>query len=126
MSPERPAGRRRRLSRRAEFDRVYRRGRSHANRYLVLYAFPNGEDNGPRLGISVGRKVGEAVERNRVKRVLREAFWACADEVPSSYDVVLSARADAAELVRRRGKAGMEEALRELLTTAGLTGAQAS
>ena len=70
--------RRRRLSRSAEFERVYRQGRSKANRYLVLYAFPREEgsgDDGPRLGLSVSRRVGGAVDRTRVKRVLREAFW---------------------------------------------------
>ena len=59
--------RRRRLSRSAEFERVYRQGRSKANRFLVLYAFPreapeSGDaDEGPRLGLSVSRKVGVAV-----------------------------------------------------------------
>ena len=67
-----------RLSRSAEFERVYRQGRSFGNRYLVLHAFPRtdpGElSEGPRLGFSVSRKVGGAVDRNLVKRLLREAF----------------------------------------------------
>ncbi len=63
-----------RLSRSAEFERVYRQGRSTANRHLVLYAFPERSTERPRLGLSVSRKVGGAVERNRVKRLLREAF----------------------------------------------------
>jgi hypothetical protein len=77
----RPSGgrspKRRRLSRSAEFERVYRQGRSKSNRFLVLYAFPRtGEDTdsnttGPRLGLSVSRRVGGAVDRSRVKRVLR-------------------------------------------------------
>ena len=62
-----------RLSRSAEFDRVYRQGRSVANRYLVLYAFPRGGEEPPRVGLSVSRKVGGAVERNQLKRLLREA-----------------------------------------------------
>src|SRR5881398_850850 len=88
--------RRQRLSRSAEFDRVYREGKSHANRYLVIYSFPRETDDAsPRLGVSVGRKVGGAVERNRVKRLLREAFWATADELPDGHDFVLVARPDA-------------------------------
>jgi ribonuclease P protein component len=122
------AQKRRRLSRSAEFERVYRQGRSKANRYLVLYAFPRGEDiataeadAGPRLGLSVSRRVGGAVERNRIKRTLREAFWAEAERLPDTSDYVVVARPDARELAEREGTAGMRGALSELV--AGLGGA---
>jgi ribonuclease P protein component len=115
--------RRQRLSRSAEFDRVYREGRSHANRYLVVYSFPReADDETARLGVSVGRKVGGAVERNRVKRLLREAFWACADDLPAGHDFVVVARPDSGELASREGEPGVERALRELLEKAGFAG----
>ena len=117
--------RRQRLSRSAEFDRVYREGRSHASRHLVLYAFPR-EDAGdePRLGVSVGRKVGGAVERNRVKRLLREAFWRLGDGLPEGHDFVVVARPDAGELAKAQGEQGIERALGELLDKAGFTSAE--
>ena len=116
--------RRQRLSRSAEFDRVYREGRSHSSRHLVLYAFPREEvDDEPRLGVSVGRKVGGAVERNRVKRLLREAFWTRGQTLPDGHDFVVVARPDVGELARKDGEQGVERALRELLEKAGYSGA---
>jgi ribonuclease P protein component len=119
----RPSGgrspKRRRLSRSAEFERVYRQGRSKANRFMVLYAFPRDEASqdagGPRLGLSVSRKVGGAVDRTRVKRVLREAFWAEAERLPSGADYVIVARPDALELAERDGMPGVRRSLGALV-----------
>jgi len=113
-----------RLSRSGDFDRAYRDGRSHANRYLVLYAFPRddvAEDSGEevRLGVSVGRKVGGAIERNKVKRAMREAFWGLADRLPDGYDFVLVGRSGVAGLIDREGTAGLTASLAALLDEAG-------
>ncbi len=118
--------RRGRLSRSGDFERVYREGRSHANRFLVLYAFPRGDSDADqdqvRLGISVSRKVGGAVERNAVKRGLREAFWSFDQRLPHDHDFVLVARPDAAGLVEREGPGAVATALEELISEAGLAG----
>jgi ribonuclease P protein component len=120
-----------RLSRSGDFDRVYRDGRSHSNRFLVLYAFPRdaSDDEAPepeedvdiRLGVSVSRKVGGATERNAVKRALREAFWALGDRLPEGYDFVLVARPDVAGLVEREGTTGAETALTDLFAESGIS-----
>lgn len=111
------ARKRRRLSRSGEFDRVYREGASQASRYLVVYSFPRGDEDRAetRLGVSASRKVGNAVERNRVKRVMREAFWALSDRLADGHDYVLVARPDLAGLVEVEGEAGVRGAIEELL-----------
>jgi ribonuclease P protein component len=113
-----------RLSRSGDFDRVYREGRSHGNRFLVLYAFPRSDDDGEeiRLGTSVSRKVGGSVDRNAVKRAIKEAFWSIGPALPDGHDFVLVARPDVAALVEREGSPGVAEALRALLKEAGLGG----
>lgn len=110
--------RRQRLSRSGDFERVYREGRSHASRYLVLYMFPRGSGDDPRLGLSVGRKIGGAVERNRVKRVLREAFWARAEALPADHDFVIVARPDSRELVDSDASERLTTDLNELIERA--------
>ena len=114
------ASKRRRLSRSGEFDRVYRDGSSHATRYLVLYTFPRRDDDSDdvRLGVSVSRKVGGSVERNKVKRALREAFWGLSERLPEKHDFVVVARAEINELIDRDGSPGVAKSLEEALAGA--------
>ncbi len=111
------ARRRRRLSRSGDFDRVYREGSSRGNRFLVVYRFRRADDSDgtPRLGISVGRRIGKAVRRNKVKRAVREAFWELADGLPGADDYVIVARPGLEGLVDREGTPGVRASLAELL-----------
>lgn len=81
-----------RLRRPAEFERVYARRRSAAGGPIVLHASPALEDGPPRLGLSVSRRVGNAVARNAWKRRLREAFREVRDRLPPGQDYVVVVR----------------------------------
>ena len=64
--------------------------------------------------MSVGRKVGGAVQRNKVKRAIRESFWKLAPELPGGHDYVIVARPGVEGLVEREGADGVLASLREL------------
>lgn len=112
-----------RLSRSSDFKRVYRQGSSIASRSLVLYYFKRSsdtDDEGPRIGLSVSKRLGGAVVRNRIKRLLREAFRACDARLAREYDYVVIARPQLLELVEGDRKGAVTEALIELLEKASL------
>ena len=100
-----PTTKSRRLSRAAEFDAVYRKGRSASSRHLIVYAFPREDEPGTplRVGLTVSRKVGGAVERNRCKRLLREAVEELRPTLPAGTDLVVVARPGLAEALEANG-----------------------
>ncbi|MDF1562517.1 MAG: ribonuclease P protein component [Deltaproteobacteria bacterium] len=103
-----------RLRHRREFLEVQRRGRSVRTRYLVLLALPNGLGH-RRLGVTVSTRVSKrAVDRNRIKRHLREAFRKERGCLPPSCDVVLIARGAALEASHAQLVAAFTEAARRL------------
>ena len=109
--------RRHRLSRSRDFDAVYRQGTSVSTRYLVLHWFTREDDpaGGARLGLAVPRAAGTAVVRNRLKRVLREAWRALLADVPAGNDYVLVARPGLAEPAQARGHEWLVAELAEVL-----------
>jgi ribonuclease P protein component len=118
-APRTGAGARRkrgRLSRSGDFDRVYRQGRSTGGREFVVHVFPREASlDPPRVGLSVSKKVGDAVTRNRIKRVLRESVSALEGDLAAGSDLVITARAPAVELDAREGQDGVQRELRALL-----------
>ena len=84
------------LKKNNEFQRVYRKGTSQANRYLVMYVLENHDRHMEnRLGISVSKKVGNSVVRHRLTRLIRESYRLNETDFDSNLDIVVVARASA-------------------------------
>jgi ribonuclease P protein component len=106
-------GKRTRLTDSPEFERIYRQGAAYRGSLFSVHAFPN-EFGTPRLGLSVSRRVGNAVTRNTVRRRLREVFYSALPEIPSNLDLVVSAQPAAAEASFRELSEEFARSLRKL------------
>lgn len=107
--------RRYRLSRSRDFDAVYRHGRSVSTRFLVLYWFPREDGGEPRLGIAVPKGTASSVERNRLKRRLREVWRSRLPRIPRGRDYVLIARPALGDAAEARGSEWLGERVDEVL-----------
>ncbi len=112
-----------RLSRSRDFDAVHRRGRSVSSRFLVLYWLPQDEPVDPRIGFAVPRAVGGAVERNRIKRRLREVWDERLERVPAGNDYVLIVRPGLVEAAEANGFGWLGDRVDELLEQTGVLAA---
>ena len=82
------------LKKNRDFQNVYKKGKSYANRYLVMYVLKNDTERN-RLGISVSKKVGNSVIRHHVTRLIRESYRLQEDMFNSGLDIVVIARSTA-------------------------------
>jgi ribonuclease P protein component len=87
-----------RLAKREDFNKVYRYGKSAANHQFVLYVLPQPKLDHFRLGVSVSKKVGNAVVRNRIRRLIKEIVRLKKEQWMTGYDYILIARKPAAEM----------------------------
>lgn len=105
-----------RLTDRNDFKRVYRKGKSTANYQFVLYYDDRGDEGPFRLGVSVSKKIGNAVVRNRMRRRVKEIVRREAERIRDGYDLILIVRKGALQL----DHPSMEKSIFHLLKKASL------
>lgn len=81
-----------RIKKNIEFQHTFKHGKSFANRQLVIYYVKKTNQDHFRIGLSVGKKIGNAVARNRIKRYLRQAFQELEKDISTTCDIVIIAR----------------------------------
>lgn len=105
-----------RIKKNEEFALVFEHGKSVANRQFVIYYLHKKGQPHFRLGLSVNKRIGKAVKRNYIKRVIREIFREWQDELKKEYDYVVIARKPTAEMDYHE----MKKSLRHVLNLARL------
>lgn len=96
-----------------EFRRAYYRGRNVSTPLVTVYAVKNRERQ-TRLGLTATKKIGKAVQRNRARRVMKEAYRLMEDQFPLGWDFVLVARAKTVKATTPQVMGALEFALRKL------------
>lgn len=104
-----------RLRNNIHFRRVYSRGKSYGNRLIVMYILKNKLDYN-RIGFSVSKKVGNSVERNKVKRRMREVYRLNYENIKNGYDIVFIPKYNAKDATYK----SIESAMLHLVKISGL------
>lgn len=81
-----------------DFQLIYKKGKSFANRQFIVYKYKNPNIDHFRIGLSVSKKIGNAVTRNQVKRYIRQVFTELKEDIDDQYDYIIIARKPAAEM----------------------------
>ncbi|WP_243292741.1 ribonuclease P protein component [Bacillus sp. FJAT-47783] len=89
---------RNRIKKNDEFQKVFKNGKSMANRQFVIYMLDQPEEVEFRLGLSVSKKIGKAVVRNQIKRYIRQVFLEEKENIIKGKDYIIIARKPAAEM----------------------------
>ena len=100
-----------RIKKNKEFQQIFKKGKSFANRQFIVYVLKSDQPEF-RLGLSVSKKVGNAVTRNRIKRYIRQTFLELKDDLKPDADYVIIARQQAAEMDFHESKKSLEHVLR--------------
>ncbi len=100
-----------RIKKNDEFQAVFQKGKSNANRQFVVYQLDKEEQPNFRIGLSVSKKIGNAVVRNRIKRMVRQAITELKDEIASGKDFVIIARKPCAEMTYEEVKKKLNSCL---------------
>ncbi len=103
---------RQRIKKNEDFQKVFKKGKSFANRQFVVYCMRKEDQQAFRIGLSVSKKIGNAVTRNQIKRYIRQTFLELKDEVRQDMDYVIIARHQAATLDFHETKKSLEHVLK--------------
>lgn len=101
-----------RIKKNTEFQRVFQKGNSSANRQFVIYKLKNEDFPYFRIGISVSKKLGKAVTRNKIKRYIREAVREMKEEIDPAYDLIIVARRQVVDMNYHEAKKSLRHALK--------------